>query len=177
MDKGVVDTVKDHKRKHDDDKDDDDEDPPAGTNYGKKTKRRRTKESESSKKPSSTKKPQKVIMDDVGDDVVHKLDWDNPERDRYLFDLSKPLPLQGPPGHRTAAADYFFDNDLEYLKTSNPEVTYTTSIIKIKAARYKIKVIKDIVHTHWSTIQHAYDKDASMGIKHWDERRKLWYQY
>nr|GFB15715.1 hypothetical protein [Tanacetum cinerariifolium] len=50
MDKGVADTVKDHKRKHDDD-----EDPPAGPNQGKKTKRRRTKESESSKKPSTTK--------------------------------------------------------------------------------------------------------------------------
>ncbi|GKD01790.1 hypothetical protein Tco_1172064 [Tanacetum coccineum] len=54
MDKGVADTVKDHKRKHDDDEDDDDEDPPAGPNQGKKTKRRRTKETESYKKPSST---------------------------------------------------------------------------------------------------------------------------
>ncbi|GJZ14060.1 hypothetical protein Tco_0549290 [Tanacetum coccineum] len=32
IDKGVADTVKDHKRKHDDDNDDDDEDPPAGPN-------------------------------------------------------------------------------------------------------------------------------------------------
>ncbi|GKB28291.1 hypothetical protein Tco_0867692, partial [Tanacetum coccineum] len=32
IDKGVVDTVKDHKRKHDDDEDDDDEDPSAGPN-------------------------------------------------------------------------------------------------------------------------------------------------
>ncbi|GKD33970.1 hypothetical protein Tco_1249479 [Tanacetum coccineum] len=55
MDKGVADTVKDHKRKHDDD----DDDPPAGPNQGKKTKRRRTKESESSKKPSTTKKTPK----------------------------------------------------------------------------------------------------------------------
>nr|GEX71743.1 hypothetical protein [Tanacetum cinerariifolium] len=31
MDKGVADTIKDHKRKHDDD-DDDDKDPPAGPN-------------------------------------------------------------------------------------------------------------------------------------------------
>nr|GFB86687.1 hypothetical protein [Tanacetum cinerariifolium] len=51
MDKGVVDTVKDHKRKHDDDDDDDDDDegPSAGLNQGKHTKRRRTKEFESSK--------------------------------------------------------------------------------------------------------------------------------
>ncbi|GJW64547.1 hypothetical protein Tco_0116431 [Tanacetum coccineum] len=324
MDKGVADTVKDHKRKHDDDEDDDDEDPPAGPNHGKKTKRRRTKESESSNKPSSTKEtpigktPTKgsktgksasakepveepiaeVIMDDAGNDLVrdddqpqatskpktsktlnpewfkqpprpptsdpewnkhqvvpdqsaqpwfnqmvsalkdpltfndlmatpidfskyvlnglkiknltqdillglafnllkgtcsssieleynfqecfnalqYKLDWNNPEGDRYPFDLSKPLPLQGPPGHRTVAADYFYNNDLEYLNTSDPEVTYTTSIMKTKDARYEIKGIEDMIPTLWSTIKHAYDKDASIGIKHCGERRKLWYR-
>ncbi|GKF98469.1 hypothetical protein Tco_0297252, partial [Tanacetum coccineum] len=56
MDKGVADTVKDHKRKHDDD---DNKDPPAGLNHSKKKKRRRTKESESSKKPSTTKETSK----------------------------------------------------------------------------------------------------------------------
>ncbi|GJQ91959.1 hypothetical protein Tco_0003098 [Tanacetum coccineum] len=73
IDKGVADTVKDHKRKHVDD-----EDLPAGPNQGKKTKRRRTKESESSKKQSSTKDTPKVkepitevVIDDAGDDVVH----------------------------------------------------------------------------------------------------------
>nr|GFB70115.1 hypothetical protein [Tanacetum cinerariifolium] len=79
--------------------------------------------------------------------LTDKLDWNNPEGDRYPFDLSKPLPLQGPSVHRTVAADYFFNNDLEYLKTSDPE-----------------------------TIKHAYDKDALIGIKHWGERRKLWYR-
>ncbi|GKD13036.1 hypothetical protein Tco_1197443 [Tanacetum coccineum] len=73
--------------------------------------------------------------------AFNKLDWNNPEGDRYPFDLSKPLPLQGPPGHRTIAADYFFNNELKYLKKSN--------------------------------LEHAYDKDALMGIKHWGERRKL----
>ncbi|GKC58938.1 hypothetical protein Tco_1086536 [Tanacetum coccineum] len=83
--------------------------------------------------------------------LIDKLDWNNPDGDRYPFDLSKPLPLQGPPGHRTIAADYFFNNDLEYLKTSDLEVTYTTSITKTKAARYEIKGIKDMVPTLWST--------------------------
>ncbi|GJT97280.1 hypothetical protein Tco_1092798 [Tanacetum coccineum] len=64
IDKGVVDTVKDHKQKHDeddddDDNDDDDEDPPARPDQSKKIKRRRNKESESSKKPSSTKETPK----------------------------------------------------------------------------------------------------------------------
>nr|GFC20521.1 hypothetical protein [Tanacetum cinerariifolium] len=103
MDKGVADTVKDHKRKYDHDEDDDDEDPPARPNQCKKTKRRRTRESKSSKDPSSTKETPKgkaptkgsktgksasakesvaepiaeVIMDDVGDDLVH--DDDQPQ--------------------------------------------------------------------------------------------------
>nr|GEW34227.1 hypothetical protein [Tanacetum cinerariifolium] len=62
INKGVADTVKDHKRKHDDDDDDDDNDdenPPVGPNQGKKIKRSRTKESKSSKKPSTTKETPK----------------------------------------------------------------------------------------------------------------------
>ncbi|GJZ08766.1 hypothetical protein Tco_0543049 [Tanacetum coccineum] len=77
--------------------------------------------------------------------LIDKISWNNPEEDRYLFDLSNHLPLQGPLGHRTIAADYFFNNDLEYLKTSDPEVTYTSSITKTKVARYEIKGIKDMV--------------------------------
>ncbi|GKC55615.1 hypothetical protein Tco_1083213 [Tanacetum coccineum] len=54
----------------------------------------------------------------------------------------------------------------QYLKSSDPEKTYTTSITKIKAARYQINGIKYMVPTLWSTIKHAYDKDAEKGIKH-----------
>ncbi|GJX34970.1 hypothetical protein Tco_0246527 [Tanacetum coccineum] len=166
MDNGVTNTVKDYKKKHDDD-----EDP----------------------LPALAKEPveepiAEVIMDVAGDDQPprpptpdlewnkHKLDWNNLEGDRYPFDLSKPLPLQGPLGYQTIAADYFFNNDLEYLKTSDPEVTYTISIMKPKANRYKIKGIEYMVPTLWSTIKYAYDKDVEKGIKHWGERRKLWYR-
>ncbi|GKB34059.1 hypothetical protein Tco_0879001 [Tanacetum coccineum] len=303
MDKGVADTVKDHKRKHDDDEDDDDEDPPAGPNQGKKTKRRRTKESESSKKPSTTKETSKVkahtkgsktgrsasakepveesiaevIMDDAGDDMVHdddqpqaasksktsktlnpeclkqplrpptpdpkwkkrqdpltfndlmatpidfsmyvlnglkienliqdillgpafnllkgtcsssieleynfqecfnsltnKLNWNNLEGDRYPFDLSKPLPLQGPLGHQTVTADYFFNNDLEYLKTYDPEVTYTTSIMKTKAARYEIKGIEYLVILGMKSVSvkklHEYGHLEEIVVKRFDQQ-------
>ncbi|GKE46830.1 hypothetical protein Tco_1478088 [Tanacetum coccineum] len=81
--------------------------------------------------------------------LTDRLDWNNSEGDRYPFDLSKPLPLQGHPSHLTVAADYFFNNDLEYLKSSDLERTPT-------------KV--------------GYDKDALKGIKHWGERRKLWHR-
>ncbi|GKB03474.1 hypothetical protein Tco_0831617 [Tanacetum coccineum] len=70
----------------------------------------------------------------------HKLDWNNPEGDRYPFDLSKPLPLQ--------------------------EKTYTTSIMKTKAARYEIEGIEDIVPMLWSPTKVGYDKYAFKGIKH-----------
>ncbi|GJT19239.1 hypothetical protein Tco_0877945 [Tanacetum coccineum] len=66
-------------------------------------------------------------------------------------------------GHLTVVVDYFFNNDLEYLKTSDPEKTYTTSILKTKAAQYEIVGIEDMVPTLWSTIKHAYDKDAAKG--------------
>ncbi|GJR73099.1 hypothetical protein Tco_0085464 [Tanacetum coccineum] len=74
--------------------------------------------------------------------LTDSLDWNNCRGDRYPFNLSKPLPLQGHPGHLTVAADYFFNNDLEYLKYSNTERTYTTSITKTKAARYELKGLK-----------------------------------
>ncbi|GJU49530.1 hypothetical protein Tco_1219085 [Tanacetum coccineum] len=108
--------------------------------------------------------------------LTDRLDWNNPEGDRYPFDLSKPLPLQGHPGHLTVAADYFFNNDLEYLKSSDPERTYTTSITKTKAARYEIEGIEDMVPTLWSPTKVGYDKDALKGIKHWGEGRKLWHR-
>nr|GEX11381.1 hypothetical protein [Tanacetum cinerariifolium] len=65
--------------------------------------------------------------------LIDKLDWNNPEGDRHPFDLSKPLPLQGRPSHLTVTANYFFNNDLEFLKTSNSEKTYK----KTKVARVK----------------------------------------
>ncbi|GKC18784.1 hypothetical protein Tco_1020934, partial [Tanacetum coccineum] len=77
--------------------------------------------------------------------LTDKLDWNNHEGDCYAFDLSKPLPLHGHPGHLTVVGDYFFNNDLEYLKSSDPKRTYTTSIMKTKAARYEIVGIEDMV--------------------------------
>ncbi|GKC33459.1 hypothetical protein Tco_1040753, partial [Tanacetum coccineum] len=107
--------------------------------------------------------------------LTEKLDWNNPEGDRYPFDLSKPLPLQGHPGHVTVV-DYFFNNDLEYLKSYDPERTHTTSITKTKATRYEIERIEDMVPTLWSPTKVGYDKDALKGIKHWGKRRKLWHR-
>ncbi|GJV98253.1 hypothetical protein Tco_1553505 [Tanacetum coccineum] len=104
------------------------------------------------------------------DTLTDRLDWNNPKGDRYPFDLSKPLPLQGHSGYLTVATDYFFNNDMKYLKSSHPERIYTTSITKTKVARYEIEGIEDMVPTLWSPTKVGYDKDALKGIKHWGVR-------
>ncbi|GJR72266.1 hypothetical protein Tco_0084631, partial [Tanacetum coccineum] len=93
---------------------------------------------------------QDILLGPAYNLLKDKLDWNNPEGDHYPFNMSKPLPLQGHPGHLTVAADYFFNNDLGYLKSFDPERTYTTSITKTKAARYEIEGIEDMVPTLWS---------------------------
>ncbi|GJS72678.1 hypothetical protein Tco_0705519 [Tanacetum coccineum] len=98
--------------------------------------------------------------------LTDKLDWNNSEGDRCPFDLTKPLPLKGRPGRLTVVVEYFFNNDLEFLKSLDPEKKYTTSITKTKAARYKIIRIKDMVPTLWSATKVGYNKDAKKGIKH-----------
>ncbi|GKA42942.1 hypothetical protein Tco_0735602 [Tanacetum coccineum] len=70
--------------------------------------------------------------------LADRLDWENPKGDRCLFDLSKHLPLKDHPRHLTVASEYFFNNDLEYLKSSNLVKKYTTSITKTKATRSKL---------------------------------------
>ncbi|GKA72457.1 hypothetical protein Tco_0778673 [Tanacetum coccineum] len=105
--------------------------------------------------------------------LTNKLDWKNPEGDRCPFDLTKRLPLKGHLGRLTVAAEYFFNNDLEFLKSSDLEKRYTTSIIKTKVARYEIVRIEDMVPMLWSTTKVRYNKDAKKGIKHWGDKRQL----
>ncbi|GJT64938.1 hypothetical protein Tco_1016418 [Tanacetum coccineum] len=64
--------------------------------------------------------------------LTDRLHWNNPEGDLCPFDLTKPLPLKGRPCHLSVAAEYFFNNDLEFLKSFDREKKYTTSITKTK---------------------------------------------
>ncbi|GJW60315.1 hypothetical protein Tco_0109650, partial [Tanacetum coccineum] len=81
------------------------------------------------------------------------------------------ITLQDRPDPLTVVVDYFLNNDLEFLKASDPKKTYTTSIMKTKEARYEIVGIEDMTHTLWCTIKHAYDKDTEKGIKHCGKRQ------
>ncbi|GKE09837.1 hypothetical protein Tco_1413388 [Tanacetum coccineum] len=93
--------------------------------------------------------------------VTDQLDWNNPEGHEYPFDLSKPLPLIEAQGRQVVPVDYFFNNDLEYLKGGNYNRKYTTSTTKTKAARYdNIEGIEDMVPELWSPVKVACDKFA-----------------
>ncbi|GKC63627.1 hypothetical protein Tco_1096225 [Tanacetum coccineum] len=101
--------------------------------------------------------------------LTDKLDWNYPEGDRCPYDLTKPLPLKGRPGCLTVVAKYFFNNDLEFLKSSDPEKKYTTSITKTKAARYEIVGIEDMVPMIWSTTKASVRIKKLHGYGHLEE--------
>ncbi|GKD54443.1 hypothetical protein Tco_1287830 [Tanacetum coccineum] len=106
-----------------------------------------------------------------------QLDWNNPEANSCPYDLSKPLPLHESLGRLTVPTNFFFNNDLEYLKTGNTDKKYTTSKTKTKTSKYEIEGIEDMVHKLWSPIKVAYDKYAALGIYHWGPKRQRFYGY
>ncbi|GKA12920.1 hypothetical protein Tco_0692466 [Tanacetum coccineum] len=78
--------------------------------------------------------------------------------------------------HLTVASEYYFNNDLEYLKSTDSERKYTTSITKTKATRYELVCIEGMILKQWSVTKVGYDKDDERGIKHWGPKRQLFYR-
>ncbi|GJW82188.1 hypothetical protein Tco_0146163 [Tanacetum coccineum] len=74
-------------------------------------------------------------------------------------------------------ADFFFNNDLEYLRGGGTDKKYTASTTKTKAAKYDVEGIEDMVPKLWSPIKVAYDKYAALGISHWGPKRQRFYGY
>ncbi|GKB66335.1 hypothetical protein Tco_0927747 [Tanacetum coccineum] len=79
--------------------------------------------------------------------TTERLDWHNPENKPYPFNHRKPLLLiQDYQGRQIIPKDYFMNKDMEYLKGGDLSRRYSTSVTKTKAATYKLKWIKDLVH-------------------------------
>nr|GFA29681.1 hypothetical protein [Tanacetum cinerariifolium] len=114
--------------------------------------------------------------------VMHSLKIDNLTQEILVgpaFNLLKgtcksfvnPLPLNEAQGRQVVPADYFFNNDLKYLKGGSSSRKYTTSTTKNKASKYdNIKGIKDMVLELWSPVKVAYDKLSMWGILHWSPK-------
>ncbi|GJX36903.1 hypothetical protein Tco_0248460 [Tanacetum coccineum] len=73
-----------------------------------------------------------------------QVDWNNPEGDKYPFDLSKPLPMVQSRNCHIVPVDYLFNNVLAYLQGGSTGRTYTTSLKKMKAAKYDLQGIEDM---------------------------------
>nr|GEU79747.1 putative reverse transcriptase domain-containing protein [Tanacetum cinerariifolium] len=96
----------------------------------------------------------------------------------YPFDLSKPLPLIEDQGRQVVPADYFINNDLEYLKGGSSSSKYATFTTRTKAAKYdNIEGIKDMVPTLWSPVKVAYNKHVVWGTYHCCLKRQRFYAY
>nr|GEX63481.1 monodehydroascorbate reductase [Tanacetum cinerariifolium] len=62
--------------------------------------------------------------------------------------VSKPLPLGGPPSQVTIQSDFFFNKDLEYLRYGNKGRRPALSISKMKAAYYPDAGLEQMVPDH-----------------------------
>ncbi|GKB84225.1 hypothetical protein Tco_0956497 [Tanacetum coccineum] len=76
-----------------------------------------------------------VQMEECHKILTDQINWTNPEGDQVRIDVSRPLPLGGPPGHLTIQTKFFFNKDLEYLRYGNKGSRPALSISKMKVAR------------------------------------------
>nr|GEX20872.1 reverse transcriptase domain-containing protein [Tanacetum cinerariifolium] len=81
----------------------------------------------------------------------HKILTDSVDESIIRHNVSKPLPLGGPPGQVIIQSDFFFNKDLEYLRYGSKVGRLALSISKMKAAYYLNvgleKMVPDRIHT------------------------------
>ncbi|GJR75165.1 hypothetical protein Tco_0087530 [Tanacetum coccineum] len=104
----------------------------------------------------------------------HKL-LTNQIDDRLLrYNVSRPLPLGGPPGQVTIQTEFFFNRDLDYLRFGSKGDRLALSITKMKAAYYHDVGLEQMVPGQmWIEEECMYDISATYGISHWTHMRIL----
>ncbi|GJZ02876.1 hypothetical protein Tco_0520837 [Tanacetum coccineum] len=107
--------------------------------------------------------------------VNDKLDWHNPEGREYLFDLSKPLPLIEDRGRQVVPADYFINNDLEYLKGGCSSSKYATSTTRTKDAKGPKRQRFYAYAYHWKSLHDVYSKRRIIAVT--SVKIMRWYDY
>ncbi|GJS99530.1 hypothetical protein Tco_0820700 [Tanacetum coccineum] len=106
----------------------------------------------------------------------HKLLTDQVDESIIRSNVSKPLPLGGPPGQVTIQSDFFFNKDLEYLRYSRKIGRPALSILKMKAAYYPDVGLEQMVPDQmWIEEECRYDIAAIYGIYHWWFQRQRFY--
>ncbi|GJZ48575.1 retrovirus-related pol polyprotein from transposon TNT 1-94 [Tanacetum coccineum] len=106
----------------------------------------------------------------------HKLLTDQVDELIIRYNVSKPLPLGGPPGQVTIQSDFFFNKDLEYLRYGRKSGRPALSISKMKAAYYHDVGLEQMVPDQmWIEEECKYDIAAMYGISHWWFQRQRFY--
>ncbi|GKB62682.1 hypothetical protein Tco_0918868 [Tanacetum coccineum] len=99
--------------------------------------------------------------------LTDQIDLMNPEGNRVVYDVNKPLPLGGPPGQIIIQPQYFFNKDLKYLVSGDKERRHALSISKLKAAYYPDFRLEELVPNLWAKSEREYDISAAYGISHY----------
>ncbi|GJY33430.1 hypothetical protein Tco_0417899 [Tanacetum coccineum] len=106
----------------------------------------------------------------------HKLLTDQVDDAIIRYNVSKPLPLGGDPGHVTIQPDFFFNKDLEFLRLGRKSGRPALSISKMKAAYYPDVGLEQLVPDQfWIEEECKYDIAAMYGISHWWVQRQRFY--
>nr|GEX99927.1 hypothetical protein [Tanacetum cinerariifolium] len=88
----------------------------------------------------------------------HKLLTDRVDDSIIRHNVSKPLPLGGPPSQVTIQSDFFFNKDLEYLRYGRKGSRPALSILKIKVAYYlDVGLEKMVPDQMWIDEECKYD--------------------
>nr|GEU55076.1 retrovirus-related Pol polyprotein from transposon TNT 1-94 [Tanacetum cinerariifolium] len=106
----------------------------------------------------------------------HKLLTDSVDDSILRHNVSKPLPMGGPPGQVTIQSDFFFNKYLEYLRYGSKGNRHALSILKIKAAYYLDVGLEQMVPDQmWIEDECKYDIVAIYGNSHWWFQRQRFY--
>nr|GFA97880.1 hypothetical protein [Tanacetum cinerariifolium] len=106
----------------------------------------------------------------------HKILTDSMDEPILRHNVSKPLPLGGPPGQVTIQSDFFLNKDLEYLRYGSKGRRPALSISKMKATYYPDAGLEQMVPDQfWSEEECKYDIAAMYGISHWCFQRQQFY--
>nr|GEV35863.1 hypothetical protein [Tanacetum cinerariifolium] len=106
----------------------------------------------------------------------HKLLTDSVDDPILKNNVSKPLPLGGPPGQVKIQSDLFFNKDLEYLRYGSKGSRPALSISKMKTTYYPDAELEQLVlDQFWIDEECKYNIAAMYGISHWWFQRQRFY--
>ncbi|GJW83798.1 putative reverse transcriptase domain-containing protein [Tanacetum coccineum] len=94
------------------------------------------------------------LMEECRRMLMDQVDLVNHEGHRLVPNVSKLLPLGGPPGRVTIQSQFFFNKDLEYLVSGDKGRLSALSISKLKAAQYLDFRLEELVLSLWIESEH-----------------------